>query len=67
MVISAVGAGAVCGGLGLVAGAFMPALGRKIKAVFVKDTQAAKKAVAGVVSSAGKSVDSAASSVAKKL
>lgn len=38
-----VGAGA---GIGLVAGAFVPAVGRKIKAIFVKDSNALKVEVA---------------------
>jgi hypothetical protein len=39
---------------GLVAGAFMPAVGRKIKSFFVKETTAAKSAVESAASSAVK-------------
>ena len=61
MILSNVGGllsagGAIGAGIGFVVGAFTPAIGRKIKGLFVKQTQAANKAVQG-----------AASSVAKKL
>jgi len=35
----------VAAGVGFVVGAFTPAVGRKIKALFVKESQAAKTAV----------------------
>lgn len=39
-------------GVGFVVGAFTPAVGRKIKALFVKDTTAAKLAVEAKVATA---------------
>ncbi len=47
-------------GVGFVAGAFTPSIGRKIKALFVKESKAAVAAVPA-------SVVSAVESVAKKL
>ena len=43
--------GLVDAGIGLVAGAFMPSLGRVIKAFWVKETTAAKADVASAASS----------------
>jgi hypothetical protein len=40
--------------IGLVVGAFMPALGRKIKGLWVKETHSAKVAAGGAVAQAGK-------------
>lgn len=63
MVVSQIGMfgiGAACGGVAM---GFMPAVGRKIKSLFVKKTQAAKAAVGGAVASAASSV----ASEAKKL
>ena len=45
---------------GFIAGAFTPSIGRKIKALFVKETTAAKTAVTTAVTTA-------ATDVAKKL
>ena len=54
-------AGQVIGiGMGLIAGAFVPSLMRKIKALFVKETKAAEAAVLSKVASVN-------SDIAKKL
>lgn len=54
-------------GVGFVAGAFTPSVLRKIKALFVKETTAAKAAVQSELGKALSSVSSAAQSEAKKL
>lgn len=54
--ISQAAAGAIGSACGLVCGAFCPAIGRTIKSLFVKKTQAAETAVKGAVSSAAEDV-----------
>jgi len=61
--VSQMAAYAIGGGCGVVAGAFCPAIGRKIKSLFVKKTQAAKAAVGGAVASAASSVASEAKKI----
>jgi len=54
-------AGQVVGiGMGLIAGAFVPSLMRKIKALFVKETKAAESAVVS-------KVDAVKADITKKL
>jgi hypothetical protein len=43
-------------GVGFVVGAFTPAVGRKIKALFVKETSAAKAAASSAVSNVAKKI-----------
>ena len=54
----------VSAGVGYVAGAFTPSIGRKIKGLFVKEGAVVKNAAATEVASA---IKSSAVSVAKKL
>ena len=57
----------VAGGVGFVVGAFTPAVGRKIKSFFVKETTAAKTAVTSAAGSAAATVATDAANAAKKL
>jgi len=65
----------IFGGAGFVIGAFTPAVGAKIKSYFVKETTAAKSAVAkgigssvaGAITSAETAAENAATAVEKKL
>jgi len=65
----------IFGGAGFVAGAFTPAVGRKIKSYFTKETTLAKTAVengigssvAGAFASAESATEQAAKAVEKKL
>jgi hypothetical protein len=47
-------------GVGVIGGAFMPAIGRKIKALFVKETIAAKAVVQADASKITSAVETAA-------
>jgi hypothetical protein len=48
----------IAGGVGFVAGAFCPAIGRKIKALFVKETSQAKAVVSNTLVNAATEVKS---------
>ena len=54
-------------GLGLVVGAFTPAIGRKIKALWVKETQVAKKDLVSVTTGVNTAVKADAEKVVSKL
>lgn len=54
--VSQAAAYAIGGACGMVGGAFCPAIGRKIKSLFVKKTQAAEASVKSAVSSAAEDV-----------
>lgn len=57
----------VAAGIGFVVGAFTPAVGRKIKSFFVKETTAAKTAATTAAVTAVTTVAVDAANVAKKL
>lgn len=54
-------------GLGFVAGSFAPSVGRKIKALFVKDTQAARMAVLTDITKVKSAVAEEAKDVTSRL
>jgi hypothetical protein len=67
MVISSLVSGAIGACVGGIAIGFSPAIGRKIKSLFVKKTQAAEASVKSEVSSVASSVSSAVESSVKKV
>ena len=54
-------------GAGFLTGAFTPAIGRKLKSLFVRETTAAKTAVSSAAQGVATGVASAATRVAKKV
>ena len=58
---------AIGSGLGVVVGAFLPSIGRKIKALWVKETQVAKKDLVAVATGVNTAVKAGAEKVVSKL